>query len=499
MTHLVGMIGGRMLDSSQFAGVIWGKALALSVLLMSLSGQMGAVTGVDYFNADSFLACLVVAVALACLLKLLAGARTRLCVAGVTAALALGWVALLLVLQYRHLSGEGLDAVALAVYAFLGRIVTLLVNIEWNYQFALNSAHEASRPAAAAVLLALLLFGVFTVTGGFVAQALVIIALAASAGMGLWNSYVEASSPEAPRSARAVAERDSLHPASADSRRGVRVLYFGSRCLYGLALGVLVCLSAPLGPAPVERPDLALAALAVALAIWAAAGLGMLSDRGERALVVATPLVSCAIVYIAFAGSAPGASPLCLAALLAEVTWTTQNLFQLPAYRRICGMGAGTFAYGDYVAQIVPYYLAVWALSRDGVLARYLELAGIGADAFGLACFALLVCSCTFAMARHALVYLPRGGAEMQRADDKDHLEAAAIESARTLEALTPRERDVFALMAAGYSRTYIGKVLYIAPDTVKVHAKHIYAKLGIGSKDDLIRLAQETGTESRP
>ena len=52
----------------------------------------------------------------------------------------------------------------------------------------------------------------------------------------------------------------------------------------------------------------------------------------------------------------------------------------------------------------------------------------------------------------------------------------------------------MFDLIAAGYSRNYIGKVLFISPDTVKVHAKHIYAKLGFSSKDDLIAFARGRG-----
>ena len=53
-------------------------------------------------------------------------------------------------------------------------------------------------------------------------------------------------------------------------------------------------------------------------------------------------------------------------------------------------------------------------------------------------------------------------------------------------------------MLAEGYSRPYIAKMLYISVDTVKVHVKHIYAKLGIGSQDDLIRIARGEAATKR-
>ena len=51
---------------------------------------------------------------------------------------------------------------------------------------------------------------------------------------------------------------------------------------------------------------------------------------------------------------------------------------------------------------------------------------------------------------------------------------------------LTPRERDVVEYVLKGYSSAAIGKVLTIAPGTVQIHRKNIYAKLGINSHGEL-------------
>ncbi|NNE22670.1 MAG: helix-turn-helix transcriptional regulator [Rhizobiales bacterium] len=51
---------------------------------------------------------------------------------------------------------------------------------------------------------------------------------------------------------------------------------------------------------------------------------------------------------------------------------------------------------------------------------------------------------------------------------------------------LTIREREVVEFVLKGYSSDAIGKILEIAPGTVRIHRKNIYAKLGINSQGAL-------------
>ena len=48
---------------------------------------------------------------------------------------------------------------------------------------------------------------------------------------------------------------------------------------------------------------------------------------------------------------------------------------------------------------------------------------------------------------------------------------------------LTPRERDVAALVAQGMSNSQIAATLVISPRTVETHVQHIMDKLGCGSR----------------
>jgi DNA-binding CsgD family transcriptional regulator len=61
---------------------------------------------------------------------------------------------------------------------------------------------------------------------------------------------------------------------------------------------------------------------------------------------------------------------------------------------------------------------------------------------------------------------------------------------------LTPRERQVLELFATGRDSGYIREQLGISRDTVNTHLKHIYVKLDIHSKRELLDMAEQVGRE---
>jgi len=58
---------------------------------------------------------------------------------------------------------------------------------------------------------------------------------------------------------------------------------------------------------------------------------------------------------------------------------------------------------------------------------------------------------------------------------------------ARAVQALSSREAEVMALIAAGHTNGQIAASLVLTEKTVKNHVNRLYAKLGAGSRADAI------------
>jgi len=85
-----------------------------------------------------------------------------------------------------------------------------------------------------------------------------------------------------------------------------------------------------------------------------------------------------------------------------------------------------------------------------------------------------------------AVARISRGGSVVDPALVQELIGARDVDDA--LEELTPREREVLALMAEGYSNAGIGRRLFITESTVEKHVHGILIKLPVPDTDDVHR-----------
>ncbi|GAA4353839.1 response regulator transcription factor [Angustibacter luteus] len=63
---------------------------------------------------------------------------------------------------------------------------------------------------------------------------------------------------------------------------------------------------------------------------------------------------------------------------------------------------------------------------------------------------------------------------------------------------LSEREREILALIGAGWSNAEIAGELFISMATVKTHVRHVFAKLGLSDRARAVVVAREAGLDSR-
>lgn len=91
-----------------------------------------------------------------------------------------------------------------------------------------------------------------------------------------------------------------------------------------------------------------------------------------------------------------------------------------------------------------------------------------------------------------SLPEISSGAVEAQRPDEGETRHAEKCRAMAEEYNLSARELEVLALLVQGRSRALIRETLTISKGTVDSHINHIYSKVGVSSKDELIRLYLE-------
>ena len=79
-------------------------------------------------------------------------------------------------------------------------------------------------------------------------------------------------------------------------------------------------------------------------------------------------------------------------------------------------------------------------------------------------------------------------GAKLSRSRRAEHVQRIELEERQA--SLTPREREIFALITTGLLNKQVGAQLGITERTVKAHRERVMHKMGAGSLADLVQIA---------
>lgn len=161
----------------------------------------------------------------------------------------------------------------------------------------------------------------------------------------------------------------------------------------------------------------------------------------------------------------------------------------------------------NYGAPVTLGLGMVCGFSQAGVLlgnllGRACAISGVQAtnsflspDQLSMALICILAIAMLFVPQKDLAGQVPR----LSETDSADQSLARACLEMQRRYGLSDREAEVAALLAKGRSRPYIRERLFISTNTVATHIKHIYQKLDIHSKEELIDMANDLMESSAP
>lgn len=344
-----------------------------------------------------------------------------------------------------------------------------MLMVLWGFAFASMDKRQAGQNVAVTMLLATAVVLGALVLVGFVPRGLVTRALMLASGAILLTGRVRFRNLH-----REIPSREK--PAWKQE-----LPFVLSRVAFGLTMGL--CIEAPfqLVPGDVSLPLTLLGGLVLVAAL-------AMHRHASSQLYFALPtliVLTIGVSYLPFfeGGLAAAAEAATGAVWLA---WAEFSAFQLSDLKERYGISELSLCLQEkfvlscsMALGIALFHLCAPLIPETPGALHALEL-----GLFSVSCILIL-----------ATVYAA-GRLIGERAEDQMRDELARSRRERTEEiydrvasehGLTPREREVMGMLAEGYTRAYIREALDVSDGTAKAHIAHVYAKLGIHHKDDLL------------
>jgi DNA-binding CsgD family transcriptional regulator len=279
-----------------------------------------------------------------------------------------------------------------------------------------------------------------------------------------------------------------------------RLRFFTTRLLYGFGIGFVLGLQYTASTVYAEHPLTRTLALLLAVGTLLGYGLMLVLRTRIHGLTV-IPLFAITLLLIPHLNEG-----LPLIARVATVSsWLCFMILssvQISSYKYTLLMGAAPLAFLEKTVVLIPWFLGNLlgvGISFSNLTAGNTQVT-LGLIVMGFAY--IIVIAAVFSLTRFAynqsrFEQTGFSGTTQSGPNASDmHNTSAGVDRRNayivSLYALTPREGEVFMLLAAGRNRPYIQKTLGISEGTAKTHINHIHQKLGISSQQDLLDLVAQ-------
>ena len=419
-------------------------------------------------------------------------------------------------LLFVELPSFGATAALFVVGAVLTGFGSGFMWVMWGEYYAKVTQEEVEFLAPASAVLAAVLVLVVSSMQGWMAL-VVVTAFPLMSGLCLLLSWRDAQERDAMAEYRGVAEQRAFAEAHDNARAGLgRVLASMGRAGFGiLAACLFVCVEGSFWSGAAKGAAASQVALVVSIVFMLVVGLSATAGprrvslsflyrwmcpalvAGFAALIV---LDDEAGAYVAYIVAIAARFSFCLITQMYFARYAVQgaatpvqsyglgwifvhlgDLLGVVALVLIdAGLTAGSFSLDQVVAVSMALLVAATMfVLNDG---RSFAFGARKDDSDGLREPAEAACGTTLA----SDVSCVAAGEAV--ASDIDELTVRIMELAKQC-GLTPRETEVFDLLARGRSIPYVRDALVISRETAATHAKHVYAKLDVHSRQELIDL----------
>lgn len=386
--------------------------------------------------------------------------------------------------------------------------------VMWGEYYAKITQEEVEFLAPASAVLAAVLVLVVSAMQGWMTL-VVVTAFPLLSGLCLLLSWRDAQAGDSTAEYRGVFEQRAFAQAHDSARKGLpRVLASMGRAGFGILVACLfVCLEGSFW-AGSSAQDVTASQVALIVSIAFMLVVGLSATAGPRRVSLSFLYRwMCPALVVGFAafivlGESAGAYVAYVVAIAARFVFCliTQMYFARYAVQGAAtpvqsyGLGWIFVHLGDLLGVVtlvlVEAGMAAGVCTLDQVVAVSIALL-VGATMFVLSdgrAFALGVRPDEPRVQGEFATVMPavpaEGGSAHSNAAavDVDELTERILDLAQS-SGLTPRETEVFDLLARGRSVPYIRDALVISRETAATHAKHVYVKLGVHSRQELIDL----------